>query len=208
MGDVMKPQRDNAALISGKRQGYVPLGDAARLAKGRLHEVTGDGTNAFALSIAAQIKGAVVWIKSFRSGEQLCPQGLSRLCDPARFIFIRTVNRLESLWAAEQALRMPGAPCVVVELQNGPDLKESRRLQIAAEATGALCLGLITGAINSSAAHTRWQCESVCDAEYQALWRLTKAKDGQRGQWRVKLPNRLGGDYAARLVSVVSQSAA
>ena len=42
-------------------------------------------------------------------------------------------------------MRMPGARCVVTELDEGPDLRESRRMQIAAEQGGSLGIILIAG---------------------------------------------------------------
>lgn len=194
--------------VSTKFHGRLKLGDEVWLQKGRLHEAQGGGAISFALSVAGQTKGSVAWIRNKYAPTCLCPDGIAPFLEPSRLVLISTLDRLEGLWAAEQALRLPGANCVVLEASEGPDLRESRRLQIAAEESGSLALVLIHGRANTSAAHTRWSCESTNQSVWPARWRLTKSKDGQHGQWCVQFPDKVRDNHAPRLMSVAAMSAA
>lgn len=194
--------------VSIKFHGALKLGEAARLQKGRLHEAQGEGATGFALSVAGQTNGSIVWIRNKYAPTQICPDGVSPFLDPVRLVLISVLNRLEGLWAAEQALRLRGTNCVILETSDGPDLRESRRLQIAAEESGSLAIVLINGRASTSAAHTRWQCESRKEEAWPALWRLTKSKDGQSGEWCVQFPDRVRNNHAPRLMSVATMSAA
>lgn len=190
--------------LSGPRpHGVVALAPGVRLALGRVHEVLGESGDIFALSAAARRAGPVVWIGLPGSVASLAPTGLQTLIDPARLILTTTLNRAESLWAAEQALRARCAPSVILELQNGPDLKESRRLQISAEESGAIGFVRVLGRAQTSAAETRWQCETSQADGWE--WICTKNKRGPVGQWRA---NWSGDDSAPRLVALVSKATA
>ena len=208
MSDVKRIPDIFTQTIRAKRHGSVMLSDTVRLAKGRIHEATGEGVFGFALSVAARLKGPIIWIVPKYGAASLCPAGLTSFLDPGRIVKVTVLNVREALWSAEQALCLAGAPCVILEIHDGPDLRESRRLQIAAEETGALGLVLIKGSARTSAAQTRWKCTSAQDPSCQAFWELTKSKDGQHGRWRVTYPNRMRGDHAPGLIPVVPAPAA
>ena len=175
---------DEIRLVS---HGFLSLSKGVSLAKGKLHEVQGRSARGFALSVAARTSGPVIWI----TGK-----------------YTSVLDRQEALWSAEQALRTPGADCVVVELGEGPDLRESRRLQIAAEETGGVALALIARRAQTSAAHTRWSCEPACDVARPSRWGLSKSKNGQQGRWAVAYPDRRRGEHAPDLVPLAAASAA
>lgn len=182
--------------------GQIRLAQPVGLARGRVHEVLGDGGDAFALMAAACTAGPVLWIGLARDIECLAPTGLQRFLDPARFVVVVGGDRDELLWAAEQALRARSAPCVILELKDGPDLKESRRFQIAAEDSGAIGIVLIQRRAQTSAAETRWQCDAAGDAWE---WRCTKSKRGLTGAWRVSWR---GNKHAPDLVALAASASA
>ncbi|MEM8988563.1 MAG: hypothetical protein AAGC95_17760 [Pseudomonadota bacterium] len=200
--------------ILPKEHGVVALCEEVRLARGRAHEVQGAGADIFALMTAARMQGPVMWAGRSVDAQTLAPTGLQDFIDPARVIVVSCVTRDEVLWTAEQALRSPGAACVIVDLDEGPDLKTSRRLQIAAEEGGGLGIILIKARAQTSAAQTRWLCEPCSDGDALWVWRLIKDKGGRTGVWRVYQPNDHGrsnngrSNCAPGLVLMAAASAA
>ena len=182
-----------------KGHGVVRIADRFEMVLGRLHEAAGDAADAFAAIIAAQLPGPVIWIARARGVGSLAPTGLQKFIDPARFVLVAGTTRTELLWAAEEALRRPGASCVIFELDRGPDLRESRRLQIAVEEGGGLGLALISGQSQASAAQTRWFCEASDDGSW--IWRLVKDKGGRTGAWRVEYRGSDHGPGALHLAA-------
>ena len=182
-----------------KNHDIVTIADRFEMVLGRLHEVAGDAADGFAIALAAQLPGPVIWIGPARSVGSLAPTGLQKFIDPARLLLVAAATRAEILWAAEEALRRPGASCVIFELERGPDLRESRRLQIAAEQGSGLGLALISGQPQASAAQTRWICEASEDGSW--LWRLVKDKGGKTGAWWVDYRESDDGPGALHLAA-------
>ena len=178
-GPVARPFQTAASM----RHGALDLGPAIHLAKGRVHEVLGDAADMFAILAASQMKGPVFWIGSKREIDTLSPIALQDFLDPTRLILIAGVSRTEILWATEQALRACGSACVLAAPGRGPDLRESRRLQIAAEESGAIGVMPVQGKAVTSAAETRWLCEAAGDRAWN--WTCTKNRRGNGGAWRV-----------------------
>ncbi len=164
------------------RHGELCLARGVRLARGRMHEVMGESADIFALAAAACAGGPVVWIAPQRDVASLSPTGLQAFVDPARLILVACGDRRELLWAGETALRDRLGPCVILELKDGPDLRESRRLQIAAEESGAIGLVIIHGRARTSASETRWQCDPGSEGGWD--WVCTKNKRGRPAAWR------------------------
>lgn len=159
------------------------LDDEVRLATGRVHELVGDSADVMAALAAAHTTGPVVWIGRPDTVEALAPAGLQAFLDPDRVLLVAGVSRTELLWAAEQTLlACPGA-CVVVEVEAGPNLTESRRLQVAAENSGAVGFVIVHGRAQTSAAETRWVCEAHAEGGW--MWTRVKNKRGEPGAWRV-----------------------
>jgi protein ImuA len=109
------------------RHGHRPtpgvpfMGDLA-LASARVHEVCGAARRTFALALAGVMEGPVLWIAPGWAAERLNPEGMLRLADPARFLFV-TVRRAEDLlWSMEEALRSGAVPLVVADLPEAPGL--------------------------------------------------------------------------------------
>jgi len=158
------------------------------LQNGRVHEACGTAADAFAVVMAAKLSGPLVWVGRGAQVGSLAPTALQAFFDPRRLVTAGCESRKEILWAAEQALRCGGVAGVIVEIGMGPDLKESRRLQLAAEAGRSLGLIVIGRAAQSSAAQTRWQCEALprtdtCGQSW--CWSLQKNKSGRIGTWHV-----------------------
>lgn len=169
----------------------LSLCEEVGLKHGRIHEVQGLSADGFALSVIAKSENQAVWIGKGEDIYSLSPLAIRRYFCPSRLTCALCLNRKESLWAAEQALRSGGFETVVLQLRNGPDLQESRRLQLAAETGRALGIVLIERNAQSSACQTRWQCEPLASNDSDLarplwLWSLTKNKDGQLGRWAVR----------------------
>jgi protein ImuA len=115
--------------------------------------------------------------------------------DPARLILVETQDNVQALWAMEEALRS-GAPRAVAGLVSAAlDLKTSRRLHLAAQASGRLLLLLrAAGTAGASAAATRWCIGAalasrdrfglVARSRWQA--RLERCRNGRPGEWLVE----------------------
>ena len=178
--------------------------DLALIRAGRVHEATGPGRRVFAAALAGRLAGPVLWLQERRERDRLCPQGLAAFFDPARLVLARPTGGRALLQVAEEALRSGAAPLVVAELAEAPDLTQSRRLQIAAEAGASrhagprgLCL-VPEHRTRPNAVETRWRCAPIppvcggCDGYHadgraRLLWELVKNKRGQLGCWEVTL---------------------
>ena len=205
-------RRDVGTLSSMQLQAReaVCLSGPVCLAKGRVHEVMGDSADMFAILTASRLVGPIIWIGLARDIGSLAPTALQDYIDPARVILTQGISRREVLWAAEQALRAPCAQCVVVELSNGPDLRESRRLQIAAQEGGGVGLVLINGRAHTSARETRWHCAASKSGEPAWTWTLTKNRKGEPGRWLAswKRSDNQGGANEAGVIHLVAATAA
>lgn len=153
------------------------------LMRGRVHEILGPGADGFVLAVLRATTGAIFWTGREGRIASLCPLAMPAFFDPGRLITTSCISRKEVLWSAEQALRSRGADVVVIELNQGPDLKESRRLQLASEAGRTLGLIIIGRGAQSSAAQTRWFAKGVDGDLWH--WELVKNKSGHRGSWTV-----------------------
>lgn len=104
------------------------------LARGRVHEATGPARRVLAALAAgaAQAEGPVIWLRPGWRREGLCPQGLAPLADPGALVVAACPRPEDIPWAAEEALRSGAAALVVAELAAPPDLRQVRRLHLAA----------------------------------------------------------------------------
>ena len=163
----------------------VPLGTASDFERGRIHEAMGPSGASLALSLASQMQGKVLWIGEPRHARALRAQSCEAFARADRFILIQTANRAETLWAGEEALRCKGAELVVLHVALGPDLFESRRLQIAAQVGGTLGVILVGRRAQSSASQSRWACHPSPHEGADWVWHSTKNRRGRPGAWRV-----------------------
>jgi protein ImuA len=143
------------------------------LARAALHEIFADeadasAASAFALILALRggaLNKPILWVREDRverrSG-QLYGSGLVELgANPDRFIFVHAPDELATLRAAADSVKCAGVGAVVIEpygKARALDLTATRRLALAAGASGVLTLLLRVGAEPiASAAQTRWQ---------------------------------------------------
>ncbi len=104
------------------------------LARGRAHELTGPARRTLAalLAGAAQAEGPVLWLHPAWQTGGLCPQGLRGLADPGALVNVACPCADDILWATEEALRAGCVALVVAEFTTAPDLRQLRRLHLAA----------------------------------------------------------------------------
>lgn len=116
------------------------------LALGAFHEVAGTGSDTehgvapaqLIAGIAARLVGRVIWIV-----ERAPPFGAGLACvglDPGRVIFVEAGRSV--LLAMEEGLRHADLAAVVCEMSGRFGLTASRRLQLAAEASGVTAFAL------------------------------------------------------------------
>jgi protein ImuA len=128
-----------------------------------MHEVLAADPGAaagFCALVLARANGAVLWIAP---EPDAWPPGLARFgLSPAELVLVQTPRRQDALWAMEEALRCPGVAGALLVL-DGIDLTAARRLQLAAEAGGALGLLLRPDGAEdgASAALTRWRVAAL-----------------------------------------------
>lgn len=170
----------------------------------RVHEACGPGSVAFAAMAAARLP-PVLWVREAWLPESLNPLGLVPVLDPAQLLIARTRNQTDSLAVAEEALKDGACPFVVIEITRPLDLREGRRLQLAAKAGKATGLCLIPEGMGSNAAETRWRCSPVFDAASRDSTllelELIKNKSGTLGYWHGRW------DAASHRLDVVSTTA-
>lgn len=156
------------------------------LRQGRVHELTGASSEVMGLLSAAKTDSEIIWIGMRRDILPLCASGIDRFLDIERIIMVEAVSRGELLWATDAALRAEGSFTVIADLPDALSLKESRRLQLAAEQGGGIGLLLLRGPSNTSAAQTRWQCDPIADDETAWRFDCQKGKSGEAGHWHIR----------------------
>ncbi len=159
------------------------------LRAGRVHEVCGPASPGFAAIALALADGSALWVREAWQVEALHPLGILPFCDPARLLVARTKDQTDSLAVAEEALKDATLPFVVIEITRPLDLREGRRLQLAAQAGGATGLCIIPEGMGSNAAETRWRATPVFDSAREdstlMRWEIIKNKSGTIGAWNV-----------------------
>lgn len=162
----------------------IDAGLGGGLARGALHEVyardAADSAAAvgFGLGLAAlaAAKRMVVWavqdVVDVETGG-LHGGGLSAFgVDPTRLLLVKAGNATETLRAVEEAARCPALGAAAVALWGEPkalDLKASRRLALAAEASSVTVIMVRLGAKPSpSAAASRWSVAAAASAPLEA----------------------------------------
>ncbi len=169
---------------------WLPQGG---LLTGCIHEVKGASlaaSMAFAALLSARIAGDGGNILYVAPGRSLYPLGLLPYgVKLDRVLQVSTKRSQDLAWAVMEALRCPQVSSVIAVL-NGLDLTESRRLQLAAEASGAT--GFFVGDAASApiaSPITRWKIDSVLGKSGQRfdepVWALDLlyCRGGRPGRW-------------------------
>lgn len=183
-----------AAIDAALPSGGLPLGC--------LHAVTGDeggAATAFAAALLGRLATArapALWVLR---GRDLHAAGLAAYGLTAdRLIAVRAARRSDALWVMEEGLRCGALSAVLGEI-GGVDLTASRRLQLAAEASGVTGFLLHTEKWpgerrlpeSASVAVTRWRLVAAPSRVAEepgvgaARWRVTleRCRSGRPGAW-------------------------
>jgi len=154
-------------------------GDIA-LPLARVHEVCGPSRRTFAMWLAGQTRGPILWISPLWEVNQPNPDGMCAFVDPGRFIFVAPRRGEDLLWCVEEALRAGAVPLVVADLPGAPALTPVRRMHLAAESgsqmgTAPLGLLLTPGDGGAQGAETRWHMAPEHTGE-ERRWRLERRR--------------------------------
>lgn len=185
------------------------------LLRARVHELivpdseeAGSGAG-FASVLARRLDGELLWLRedaAERRMGRLHVTGLAEIgIDPARLVVGVLSDPAAVLRAAADGLRCPALGTVVIELWGDPrplDLTATRRLALAAEASGVTALLLrVGGQPAPSAAHTRLRVAAtpsltlVANAPGLPAWdiELQRQRGGATGgSWRVEWDRERG----------------
>ncbi len=159
------------------------------------------------MGFAAMAVGeGALWIRESWLGDTITPQGLLRYLDPTRLLLARPKDQIDALAVAEEALKDGVLPHVILEITRPLDLREGRRLQLAAKAGGTTGLCIIPEGMGSNATDTRWRATPVFDAAEEdstlLRWEIIKNKSGTLGAWNVRWDQKTRRVY---VVSAVAQ---
>jgi protein ImuA len=203
---------------------HLPQGG---LARGALHEVAGGGLGAthgaaavlFAAGVFARIDGPVLWCLSAR--DLFAPALAGAGLHPDRVIYAEAADEKTVLLCLEEGLRHGGLAGAAGEVSRLP-MTASRRLQLAAEASGTL--GFIirrwrtpaaaTDFGQPTAAATRWRITALPSSPLPVggvgrprwLIELIRCRAGESAEWeleacdaegRLTLPSGLASRPAA-----------
>ncbi len=200
------------------------------LGLGELHELApfapfhNGAASGFALALSTLVprNGPVIWVQQdFAALEMGTLYGLG--CDlfglaSSRLLMVRTATSRDTLWAMEEALKTRGMAAVIGELAGegqAADLTATRRLSLAAQQGGGLCLLLRQAAWSQpSAAATRWVIAATAGAAdgFGGLGRtafrlsLTKNRRGPCGSWVLQWDHHAKHFLPALSVAVATPS--
>ena len=176
---------------------WMPYGG---LPAGCIHEVKGASLASaltFSAILSARIAGTegnIVYIAPDRSVHPLGLLPYGTRLDQFLFVFVRRSRDLA--WAVMEALRCPQVSAVMTVL-DGLDLTDSRRLQLAAENSGAT--GFLLGHVTSppiAAPITRWKVSPAMGKPRQRFdepaWTLDLlyCRGGRPGSWIIEWRNQ------------------
>lgn len=187
---VLSDLRDKIGALEGAPRRFgrtVPVCDVINdalpgrgLPLGCIHEVKGNPASviAFAGLLSSRIPhtGAVLYIEPARSFYPLglLPYGVNL----QQWIHVRARRERDLVWTVLEALRCPQVNAVLAALKTA-DLTFSRRLQLAAESSGAT--GFLFG--NMASAITRWRISSIRNFGWSL--ELLYSRGGRPDHWNV-----------------------
>ncbi|AVL51596.1 hypothetical protein CEP88_02515 [Roseobacter denitrificans] len=161
--------------------GFIPDEPEMALVQGRVHEASGPARRSFAMWLAAQTEGPVLWIAPALGQEKLNSDGVCAWINPARLIFVSPKRTEDLLWTMEEVLRSGAVALSIADLPALPSLTQVRRMHLAAEtgsksATGSSSGLLLTpGQGGAAGVETRWHL-SPRHAGARECWRLERRR--------------------------------
>jgi protein ImuA len=214
-GDMLASLRGTIGHLESGMDGVVrvPLGHAGAdallqggLVRAALHEVFAAGgrhgaaATGFVAGLAYRLAGRrpLVWVRqdfAERECGALWPGGIGELgLDPRLMVTVRTPDAAAALRAAADALACDALGAVVLDVWGevrALDPVASRRLTLAARASGVGCIVLRTAAMPSaSTAETRWLVRAARSPSGLEIWgaphceaALVRNRHGETGQW-------------------------
>lgn len=167
--------------------------DDLALDKGRVHEACGSARRRLAMMIAGALQGPVFWIRPAWMPVGVNPEGMQRMADPARFIFVTPKRPEDLLWTMEEVLRAGLVPLVVADIPDPPGLTAVRRLHLAAETGGTegkcvpLGLLLTPGTGGAPGVETRWSLTPTHNTSRDDNWELARLRARMQPEktWRL-----------------------
>lgn len=175
------------------------------LARSGIHELIGDQTAVTGLLAAMlgrqKTLDHVLWVTP---AANLFAPGLAQFGLDHHKLTIAWARRTDDrLWTAEEALKDLPRGAVVAEVES-PGLTETRRLQLAAEASGSIGF-LVRRDRQPSAALTRWLVEPARSRQCNPAWKLTLERC--RGAETAGTSWHLEFEYAALSLSLAAEMA-
>jgi protein ImuA len=199
------PRRGREALPFGIQEIDRAL-PGGGLAVGALHEVAGGGDGAvhgaaaalFAAGVAARTPGKVLWC--FTRADLFAPSLTQVGLSAARVIYVECGDDKTVLACFEEGLRHQGLGAVVAEVAR-LSMTASRRLQLAAEASGAIGIAIRRWRRQTEAADFGQPTAAV------TRWRVTALPSAPlpvpgvgRARWQLELIRCRAGESADFLV--------
>ena len=213
---IARIERGGAAIGAGTAP---PFGHAALdgalpgggLGLGALHEVAGAGPDVehgaaaalFITGTLARLCGPVLWV--LERHDLFAPALAAVGLHPARVLHVEAGRPASVLLVMEEGLRTPGLAGVVGEVSGRLTLTASRRLQLAAEASGAVAFTLRRSRRHDdpalaepSAAVTRWRIAALPSGP--AVPDAPEVPGLARARWRLDLVRCRGGEPRSWIV--------
>lgn len=208
--EALRIRLQQMEAAQGKFRGTLPFGITAidrrlpegGLKLGALHEVAGGGNGAlhgaaaalFAAGILARTSGKILWC--MRQKDLFAPGLAQAGLTPDRVIYVETGDEKALLACMEEGLRHGGVTGVVGEVGK-LFMVSSRRLQLAAESTGAIAIAIrrwwkMSDAADfgqPTAARTRWRVTALPSAPLPV-------QGIGRARWHIELIRCRAGDSA------------
>lgn len=177
-------------------QMLLPEQEDLRLAQGRVHEATGPARRTFAMWLAAQMRGPIMWIAQPWQPDRLNGDSLQDFVDPGRLVFVSPKRAEDVLWTMEEVLRSGVVSLAIADIPALPGLTQVRRMHLAAE-TGAqnnqtvpIGLLLTPGQGGAPGVETRWHL-SPRHKGGRRFWMLDRlrARTAPHKSWDIHQPD-------------------